>query len=30
MPYVLIHHNVADYEKFRSVFDFDADRRRLR
>jgi hypothetical protein len=28
MPYLLIHHNVADYEKFRSVFDFDAARRR--
>jgi hypothetical protein len=28
MPYVLIHHNVADYDKFRSVFDFDAERRK--
>jgi hypothetical protein len=28
MPYLLIHHNVEDYDKFRSVFDFDADRRR--
>ena len=27
MPYVLIHHNVVDYEKFRSVFDYDAARR---
>ena len=30
MPYVLIHHNVTDYEKFRAVFDDDAEcRRRL-
>jgi hypothetical protein len=28
MPYVLIHHNVVDYDKFRSVFDFDAERRK--
>jgi hypothetical protein len=28
MPYVLIHHNVADYEKFRAVFDFDSERRK--
>jgi len=28
MPYVLIHHNIADYKKFRSVFDFDAQRRK--
>jgi hypothetical protein len=28
MPYVLIHHNVADYDKFRSIFDYDADRRK--
>ena len=28
MPYVLIHHNVIDYEKFRAVFDDDAERRR--
>ena len=28
MPYVLIHHNVADYDKFRAVFDDDAERRR--
>ena len=30
MPYVLIHHNVADYDKFRSVFDYDAERRKRR
>ncbi len=28
MPHVLIHHNVLDYDKFRSVFDFDAARRK--
>lgn len=28
MPYVLIHQRVADYEKFRAVFDDDAERRR--
>jgi hypothetical protein len=28
MPYVLIHHNIADYDKFRSVFDYDAARRK--
>lgn len=28
MPYVLIHHKVADYDKFRSVFDDDAERRK--
>lgn len=28
MPHVLIHHNVVDYEKFRSVFDYDAARRK--
>jgi hypothetical protein len=28
MPYVLIHHNVVDYDKFRSVFDYDAARRK--
>ena len=28
MPYVLIHHRVADYERFRAVFDDDAERRR--
>ena len=27
MPYVLIHHNVVDYDMFRSVFDYDASRR---
>jgi len=27
MAYVLIHHNVQDYEKFRTVFDYDAGRR---
>jgi heme-degrading monooxygenase HmoA len=25
---VLIHHNVQDYEKFRTVFDYDAERRK--
>ncbi len=28
MPYVLIHHRVADYERFRAVFDDDAERRK--
>jgi hypothetical protein len=28
MPYVLIHHNVVYYDKFRSVFDYDAARRK--
>ena len=28
MPYVLIHHNVADYDRFRAVFDDDAARRK--
>ena len=28
MPYVLIHHNVTDYDKSRAVFDDDAERRR--
>ena len=28
MPYVLIHHNVTDYDAFRAVFDDDAERRR--
>jgi hypothetical protein len=28
MTRVLIHHNVQDYDKFRTVFDFDAERRR--
>jgi len=28
MAYVIIHHDVIDYEKFRSVFDYDAERRR--
>jgi hypothetical protein len=28
MPYVLIHHNVTDYDKFRAIFDEDAERRR--
>jgi hypothetical protein len=28
MVHVIIHHNVIDYEKFRTVFDFDAERRK--
>lgn len=28
MPYVLIHHNVVDYDRFRAVFDDDAPRRK--
>jgi hypothetical protein len=28
MVHVLIHHNVADYDRFRAVFDDDAERRR--
>ena len=28
MAYVIINHNVKDYDKFRSVFDYDAARRR--
>jgi hypothetical protein len=28
MPYLLIHHNIADYDRFRAVFDDDAERRR--
>ena len=28
MPYVLIRHHVTDHEEFRSVFDYDAQRRR--
>jgi hypothetical protein len=28
MAFVLIHHNVLDYDKFRSVFDYDAARRK--
>ncbi len=28
MPYLLIHHKVADYRRFKSVFDDDAERRR--
>jgi len=28
MPYMLTHHNVADYDKLRAVFDDDAERRR--
>ncbi len=28
LPYVLIHHNVVDYDKSRSVFDYDAARRK--
>jgi hypothetical protein len=28
VTYVLIHHNVQDYAKFRIVFDYDAERRK--
>ena len=29
MPYLLIHHTVPDYERFKKVFDDDAGRRRM-